>query len=104
MKPFNQFDMEQQIMNCWNICEDLQTLNEGVLDRGMTTDQISNVLMGMKDLYQLKFETLWEQFEAMLRERHQAKQAKETVKPQHYTNYDRDEEDDYQLNAHGEVL
>lgn len=101
MKPFNQFDMEQQIMNCWNVCEDLETLNEGVLDRGMTTDQISNVLMGMKDLYQLKFETLWEQFEAMLRERHQAKQG---VKAPGYTNYDRDEEDDYQLNAHGEVL
>lgn len=95
MKPFNQFDMEQQIMNCWNICEDLDTLNQGVLDRGMTTDEISNVLLGLKQLYQLKFETLWEQFEAMLREKHQAKQASS------YTNYDRDDDN---MNARGEVL
>lgn len=102
MKPFNQFDMEQQIMTCWNICEDLHTLHEGVLDRGMTTDQISNVLMGLKDLYQLKFETLFEQFEAMLKERHQAKQA---VKPQHYTNYDRDDDNmGYQPPTKGEYL
>lgn len=65
MKNFNQFDMEQQIMTCWNVCEDLDTLTEGVLDRGMTTDQISNVLIGMKELYQLKFEKLWEHFEAL---------------------------------------
>lgn len=101
MKPFNQFDMEQQIMTCWNICEDLDTLNEGVLDRGMNSDQISNVLMGLKQLYQLKFETLFEQFEAMLKERHRAKTAATTPS---YTNYDRDDEDDYELNAHGEVL
>lgn len=95
MKPFNQFDMEQQIMNCWNICEDLDTLNEGVLERGMTADQISNVLIGLKQLYQLKFETLFEQFEAMLREKHQVKQAHS------YTNYDRDDDN---MNARGEVL
>lgn len=95
MKPFNQFDMEQQIMNCWNICEDLDTLNQGVLDRGMTTDEIANVLLGLKQLYQLKFETLFEQFEAMLREKHQAKQVHS------YTNYDRDDDN---MNARGEVL
>jgi len=69
MKLFNRFDMEQQIMTCWNVCEDMETLCEGVLDRDMTRDQIANVLLGMKDLYQLKFETLFEQFESMLKDR-----------------------------------
>lgn len=55
-------------MTCWNICEDLDTLCEGVLEHDMTNDQISNVLLGMKDLYQLKFEKLWDQFEAMCHE------------------------------------
>lgn len=101
MKPFNQFDMEQQIMNCWNICEDLETLNQGVLDRGMTTDEIANVLMGLKQLYQLKFEALFEHFEAMLREKHQAKQAAKA-----YTNYDRDDDNmnSQPFSARGEVL
>jgi hypothetical protein len=102
MKPFNQFDMEQQIMTCWNVCEDLDTLMEGVLERDMTRDRITNALMGMKELYQLKFETLFENFEALCRDRAQERQIK---KAPGYTNYDRDDdEDDYQLNAHGEVL
>jgi hypothetical protein len=95
--------MEQQIMTCWNICEDLDTLHEGVLERAMTHDRISNALMGMKELYQLKFEKLWEQFEAMLDQKREDKFHKlwsesETT----YTNYDRD--DDNMNSAHGEVL
>jgi hypothetical protein len=74
MKVFNRFDMEQEIMNCWNVCEDLETVCEGVLDREMTQDQIGNLLLGMKELYQLKFEKLWENFEAMCREQVQVKQ------------------------------
>lgn len=74
MKAFNRFDMEQHIMNCWNVCEDLETLMEGVLDREMTQDQISNVLIGMKELYHLKFEKLWESFESMCSESAQVKQ------------------------------
>ena len=102
MKPFNQFDMEQQIMNCWNVCEDLDTLMEGVLERGMTHDRISNALMGMKELYQLKFETLWESFEAMLDQKREDKFDKlwnpsETS----YADYERD---DNMNSARGEVL
>lgn len=73
MKRFNRFDMEQEIMNCWNICEDMETLYEGVLDQGMTTDQISNTLMGLKQLYQLKFTKLWDSFEALCSEHTQVK-------------------------------
>ena len=119
---FNQFDMEQQIMNCWNVCEDLDTLMEGVLERSMTTDQISNVLIGMKELYQLKFEKLWEQYEAMCAQKAQMKQATlfdhlESFK-QGGSNWDdnmnsvgdtstvtwQDHDPDYEFNAKGEVL
>ena len=95
MKPFNRFDMEQQIMTCWNICEDLDTVMEGVLEGDMNQDRISNVLLGMKELYHLKFEKLWEHFEAMCRESQVAKQGHS------YTNYDRDHDN---MNARGEYL
>jgi len=98
MKPFNRFDMEQQIMNCWNICEDLDTLMEGVLERDMSQDRITNALLGMKELYQLKFETLWESFEAMCRESQATKQGHYT-----YTNYGHDD-DNMNTTAHGEYL
>lgn len=77
MKKNLQFEMEQQIMTCWNVCEDIDTLYEGVLDRDMDTDQISNVLLGMKDLYQLKFEKLFEQFEDLVKELYQLRQGRE---------------------------
>lgn len=64
-REFDRFDMEQQVMTCWSICEDLETLCEGVLERDMSADQISNVLLGLQGLYQLKFEKLWDQFEQM---------------------------------------
>jgi hypothetical protein len=99
MKPFNRFDMEQQIMTCWNICEDLDTVMEGVLEGDMNQDRISNVLLGMKELYHLKFEKLWLQFEALCRESQQAKQGQYA-----YTNYDRELDNMNAQTARGEYL
>ena len=62
------FDLEQQIMHCWSVCEDLETVAEGITEHGMTKDQIVNVLMGMQQLYQLKFERLFATFERHCRE------------------------------------
>lgn len=64
---YNQFDYEQEIMHCWNVVEDIDLLLEGVMERDLTKDQISNILLGMKEMYQLRFERLFEYFEASLR-------------------------------------
>lgn len=103
MKPFNQFDMEQQIMTCWSVCEDLHTLTEGVLERDMTPDQISNVLIGMRELYQLKFQTLWEHFEAMCSDGRKMKDSSAMLFKDPDYIFDR-EDDKEPLNARGEVL
>lgn len=66
---FDRFDFEQQIMNCWNVTTDLHDLQEGVLESNMTKDQITNVLMGMEQLYQLRFDKLFRMFEQGIRER-----------------------------------
>ena len=62
-KPFDQFDFEQQIMMCWNITTDLKDLREGIMDRGLTPDQIGNILCGIEQLYELRFQKLFGQFE-----------------------------------------
>lgn len=62
----DRFDFEQQIMKCWNVCDDLDELYEGVLERDMTTDEIANVVLGLKQLYSLKFQTLMEGFEGVI--------------------------------------
>lgn len=62
----NRFDLEQQIMNCWQIVEDVKLLNEYVLEEGLTKDQISNALRGMEEIYQMKFDKLFRTFESLV--------------------------------------
>jgi hypothetical protein len=67
----DRFDLEQQIMNCWNVVEDIKLLNlyvlEGKPDGGeMTTDEISNYLSGLESIYGLKFEQTFNTFSALV--------------------------------------
>lgn len=65
----DRFDLEQQIMKCWNITEEVQLLNEKVLeDDSYTRDQISNYLLGLHTIYEAKFEKLFDQFSDMVKE------------------------------------
>lgn len=66
----DRFDLEQQIMKCWNITEEVQLLNEQVLENDtLTKDQISNYLLGLNTIYDMKFEKLFEQFSQMVQEK-----------------------------------
>jgi len=62
----DRFVLEQNIQQCWSMVEDIKLLNESVLERNLTTDEISNVLLGLESLYQLKFLKLWETFETLI--------------------------------------
>jgi hypothetical protein len=61
----DRFDFEQQIQKCWLVTEDIYELAEGVLEHNLTSDQITNVLFGMKEMYELKFNKLWDMFESV---------------------------------------
>lgn len=62
------FDLEQDIMNCWSVVDDIKELNRCMLDRRkMTEDEISNYLLGLETIYQVKFERLFETFEMLIR-------------------------------------
>lgn len=65
----DRFDFEQQLMECWHVVDDLDTLCEGVLEHDMPPDDISNVLLGMKTLYDLKFQKMFNTFEELVRTR-----------------------------------
>jgi hypothetical protein len=65
----DRFDFEQQIMNCWSVIDDIRALNKQYVDKGnMTTDQVSNYLLGLETIYQVKFEQLFDQFETMIKQ------------------------------------
>jgi len=58
------FDLEQEILDCWGICDDLETVysNES-LD---LPDEVVNVLIGLKQLYHMKFERTFATFEQLV--------------------------------------
>jgi hypothetical protein len=70
----DRFDLEQQIMNCWNIIEDIKLLDKNVLEGKieggeMTNDEISNYLLGLESIYDLKFTQLFDTFSTLVNSR-----------------------------------
>jgi len=61
----DRFDLEQNIMQCWNVTDDIQLLLD-MYDE-MDEDQMMNYLIGIKQMYQMKFERLWNNFESCIR-------------------------------------
>lgn len=69
------FDLEQRIMNCWNVVDDLDDLyyyfGDDPFFKDMDAkhrDKICTLLLGMKEMYQIKFQKCIFDFE-VLRER-----------------------------------
>jgi hypothetical protein len=73
-----QFDLEQQIMNCWNITTDLNDVFEELCKgEKMSNDRMANIVLGMKELYEIKFDKLFRTFEGFLQEYYRIKNNKE---------------------------
>jgi|APSaa5957512535_1039671.scaffolds.fasta_scaffold06564_2 hypothetical protein len=58
MERFDRFDFEREILNCWHVVDDIKHLNEMVMDRDASTDNITNVLLGLHVLYNDRFTQL----------------------------------------------
>ena len=58
-KTSDRFDLEQQILDCWKITDDLKL----VAEKG------KHAVEAVATLYELKFEQLWSTFESMVHER-----------------------------------
>jgi len=61
-------DLEQHIMDCWSVTNDLETVFRQIGDgeRDPTPDELMNALIGMKQVYQWKFEQLFNKYEELL--------------------------------------
>ena len=55
-------DIEQNILTCWSIVDEIRLLNEAVQDKEIDTDSIANILLGLEYLYELKFQKLMEAY------------------------------------------
>jgi len=68
ISPPDRFDLEQQIMECWNVTTDLRHVCEYLLDAPLEAnreDKIANMLLGMEELYNHKFDKMYRTFEHM---------------------------------------
>ena len=63
------YDLEPMILDCWRVCDDLEVVFKQVGDDEPTEDELMNALIGMKQLYQWKFEQLFIKYEEILRDK-----------------------------------
>ena len=64
----DRFDLEQHIKKCWNFTEDIDLLNYNVLEKDMSKDEISNFLLGLKTIYECKFNDLFDDFSELIKD------------------------------------
>lgn len=68
LEDIDRFDLEQEILACWNVTTDLDVFLHRYLDGPeMSEDDVANVILGIKSLYELKFEKCWNTFEQLLK-------------------------------------
>lgn len=65
----DRFDLEEGIMDCWSITKDIEHLNKAVLEYDLTKDQISNVLTGLVELYNIKFDSTFNTFSDLIKKK-----------------------------------
>ena len=58
----SRFDLEQKIMHCWGVVDDLKMLVEAEADK--------NAFASLATVYQYKFESLFKEFEDLIHEQH----------------------------------
>jgi hypothetical protein len=66
MQKPNRFDFEQQMMDCWGVVDDIKTIYYLQDFRETSEDEMSNLLLGLFTMYQIKFEILQKMFEDLV--------------------------------------
>ena len=61
IKPGDRFDLEQEILECWKVTNDINML----VEKGASAESFKV----LSDYYELKFDRLWNTFENMVHNR-----------------------------------
>ena len=59
----NRIELEEQLVACWQVVDDIKLLQESY-DK-MDDDARMNLLQGLVELYNLKFERVWNTYQYM---------------------------------------
>ena len=63
------YELEQRIMECWELVDDVNLLYEQVMDKDLHKDQdrLANALLGLHTIYKMKFERAFNTYEEALK-------------------------------------
>lgn len=60
----NRFQLEEQMLGCWSLVDDLYALHSGW--DSLTNESRRNIVLGLADLYGLKFQQQQDTFETLV--------------------------------------
>jgi hypothetical protein len=62
------YDLEPMILDCWRVTNDLESVFRQIGDgeRDPTQDELMNALIGLQQVYQWKFEQLFNKYEEVM--------------------------------------
>lgn len=64
------YTLEEKIMAAWSVVDDIKLLAETQSNRRMSEDELANFLLGMQTIANVKFESLFSEYEKLLAEEH----------------------------------
>ena len=67
----NRFELEDAMSNLHQIGEDIETIIYAIGDSPIkhTEDQLLNMLIGMKQLHNTRYQKMWDTFERLIKEK-----------------------------------
>ena len=71
-QQYDRFNLEEEIQKVWNTEEDLDTILYRIMDAPdgpCSEDEITNMLLGLKEIHKSRCIKLWDVFESMVNEK-----------------------------------
>lgn len=66
-KSYDRFDLEQGIMDTWKVTDDIQLFYDNM--ENMDENRRMNYMLGLMEMYSLKFDKLWNIFEQLVQDK-----------------------------------
>jgi hypothetical protein len=73
------FDLESHIFSCWNLVDELNVLAQAIEDKD--EDEIINIIIGLKALYNRKFDRLFNAYTQVLSHQSKLKNQEKSIEP-----------------------
>lgn len=65
----DRFDLEQQLLQCWGVVDDLNVVYKQFDHSELSPDEIQNALLGLATIYEMKFQQMFDTFSKLIQQR-----------------------------------